>query len=258
MSRRSKNKTQDIYFTKDVDRAIVEYNSETDDGKRNQIFTDRIYQPLYKLAENVLNTFHFEYFDCGKEDVKQDVVCYLTSVLYKFDPTKNSKRYAEKKTSAFSFLSICAKNYLIYRNNKQYENWKQHISTDGHPTEYMDLVMNQTLQDRRSEDATSEDELTKILLTKWTKLKDTIKCRNEKQRKIVKRIDDLIHGRYPFKLRKSGKRQAIWISVADGITTGNDVQRFIHKRYCRKCLKSSNCDTDQPEVANDPQQLEGC
>ena len=63
MSKRSKNPSPVMYFTEAVDEAIVRYLAETNQEKRNQIFNNFIYHPFYKIAENILNTFKFSYFD---------------------------------------------------------------------------------------------------------------------------------------------------------------------------------------------------
>ena len=60
MPRKKKSK---IYFGSSAQEAIVEYNSTTDPVLRNKIYKERIQYPFEKLAENILNTFKFSYFD---------------------------------------------------------------------------------------------------------------------------------------------------------------------------------------------------
>ena len=62
MPRKRKNK---IYFSMDTERAIIEYNKTDDPLQRNKIYKESIQYPFEKLAENVLNTFKFSYFDVG-------------------------------------------------------------------------------------------------------------------------------------------------------------------------------------------------
>ena len=98
---RSKNKKQ--YFTQDTEDAIVEYNSSEDMIERNKLYNERISYPFDKLAENILNTFKFSYFQCSHEEVQKEVVSNLVSNIHK---------YKQGNGKAFSYFSIIAKNFL--------------------------------------------------------------------------------------------------------------------------------------------------
>jgi len=113
MPRPRKNK---MYFTQDTEDAIVAYNKSTSDRERNQLYKDRIQYPFEKLAENILNTFKFTYFDVPKEDVQCEVVAILIQKIHMFK---------EGKGKAFSYFSIVAKNYLILNNNSNYKRFKK-------------------------------------------------------------------------------------------------------------------------------------
>ena len=115
MPRKRKKKSK-IYFGMATQEAIVEYNNTTDPKLRNQIYRERIKYPFEKLAENVLNTFKFSYFDVPKEDVMQEVVSILIQKIH---------MYQEDKGRAFSYFSIVAKNYLILNNNSNYKRYKK-------------------------------------------------------------------------------------------------------------------------------------
>ena len=66
------------YFTKETEDYINKYNNSTDVTYRNKIFTDHIYLPFYKLAENIIHTFKFYYTDVDKiEDLKHELVSVL-------------------------------------------------------------------------------------------------------------------------------------------------------------------------------------
>ena len=113
MPRPRKNK---MYFTQDTEDAIVEYNKSENDRFKNQIYRDKIQYPFEKLAENILNTFKFSYFDVPKEDVQKEVVAVLIQKIHMFK---------EGKGKAFSYFSIVAKNYLILNNNSNYKRYKK-------------------------------------------------------------------------------------------------------------------------------------
>jgi len=113
MPRPRKNK---MYFTQETEDAIIAYNKSKSQKDKNQIYRDKIQYPFDKLAENVLNTFKFSYFDVPKEDVQKEVVAVLIQKIHMFK---------EGKGKAFSYFSIVAKNYLILNNNSNYKRYKK-------------------------------------------------------------------------------------------------------------------------------------
>tara|TARA_Y100000593_G_scaffold90770_1_gene177949 strand:+ start:322 stop:1053 length:732 start_codon:yes stop_codon:yes gene_type:complete len=118
-----KKKRGRVYFDMDVQNAIIEYNDTDDDKKRNNIYNEHIAYAFDKLAENIINTFKFTYFDYGFEDIKCEVVAFLVMNMHKYDHTKGSK--------AFSYFSVVAKNYLILHNNNNYKKMKSHDDIDS-------------------------------------------------------------------------------------------------------------------------------
>ena len=69
-----KKKKRKVYFGQEVQDAIVEYNASKKASKRNQIYGTRIHAAFDKLAENIINTFKFTYFDDPFQDVKHEVI----------------------------------------------------------------------------------------------------------------------------------------------------------------------------------------
>ena len=113
MPRKKKSKQ---YFTIDTEKAIIEYNKSDNTDERNKIYVEGIKYPFEKLAENILNTFKFSYFDVSKEDVQMEVISNLIEKIHMFQ---------EGKGKAFSYFSIVAKNYLILKNNGNYKRFKK-------------------------------------------------------------------------------------------------------------------------------------
>jgi len=108
-----------VYFGIEVQEAIIKYNSNPEDYTlRNKIYQEEIHKAFDKLAENIINTFKFTYFDDPFEDVKNEVVSFMVMNMHKYDHTKGSK--------AFSYFSVVAKNYLILHNNNNYKKYKTH------------------------------------------------------------------------------------------------------------------------------------
>ena len=107
------------YFTKETEEYIVKYNNSDDITYRNKIFTEHIYLPFYKLAENIIHTFKFYYTDVDQiEDLKHEIVSVLLEEkIDKFDPTNGAK--------AYSYFGTIVKRWLINYNNKNYKKLKQ-------------------------------------------------------------------------------------------------------------------------------------
>lgn len=107
-----------MYFTQETENAIVAYNKETNQEKRNQIYNQSIRYPFEKLVENVFNTFKFSYFETGPLEVQKETVAHLVANMHKFEAGKGK---------AFSYFSIIAKHYLIALNNSTYKRFNQHV-----------------------------------------------------------------------------------------------------------------------------------
>ena len=120
--KKKRKKKSKIYFGTPVHDAIVEYNHSDDIAFRHKIYTETIHPAFMKLAENIINTFKFSYFDYPFRDLQEEVVSNLVINMHKFDETRGSK--------AFSYFSIIAKNYLILNNNANYKKMKSHENVE--------------------------------------------------------------------------------------------------------------------------------
>lgn len=116
MPRKPKTPKNKMYFTLDTEEAIIAYNKSESQRERNQLYVDRIKYPFEKIAENVLNTYKFSYFDDGPSDVKREVVSQMISKIHMFQ---------EGKGKAFSYFTRMALNHLILLNNSNYKRYKQ-------------------------------------------------------------------------------------------------------------------------------------
>ena len=121
MPRKAKKGSPRYYFHQGTEDAIIRLNKETRAHMKERIYNEHIRTPFEKLAENIIHTFKFYYFDVPSEDVKHEVVSFLYMNIHKF---------TEGKGKAFSYFSIVAKNYLILHNNNNYKKMKQHDSED--------------------------------------------------------------------------------------------------------------------------------
>ena len=83
-----------VYFGLDVQDAIIRYNGSNDDSERNKIYQGEIHAAFDRLAENIINTFKFTYFDYGFNDIKHETVAFMVMNIHKYDHTKGSKAFS--------------------------------------------------------------------------------------------------------------------------------------------------------------------
>ena len=127
----ARKKSKANYFTKETEDYIVLYNTSEDQEYRNKIFTEHIYLPFYKLAENIIHTFKFYHTDVEQiEDLKHEIVSVLLEEkISKFDPTNGAK--------AYSYFGTIVKRWLINYTNKNYKKLKQVGSFDEMEESYL-------------------------------------------------------------------------------------------------------------------------
>ena len=111
-SKRGRKRKNKMYFTPVTEKAIIAYNKEKNQHKRNKVYSEFIHYPVWKLAQNIINRFKFPYMNGTTEDKQYEVIGFLLQKLGK---------YTEDKGRAFSYFSIVAKNYCIQTNNKAYK-----------------------------------------------------------------------------------------------------------------------------------------
>lgn len=151
-----------MYFTQDTEDAIIKYNNESNSDVREELYREKIEYPLQKLVENVFNRFGFTYFRTSPHEVQREALAHLVANLGKYDPNRVSKLSKKgKKSKAFSYFSVIAKNWFILLNNNNYKEFQTHIEiseergentvqlqhTDKHHTQTeTDEFMNLTIQ----------------------------------------------------------------------------------------------------------------
>jgi hypothetical protein len=127
-----RNKGKNNYFNENTETAIKLYNETEDPIVRARIFSDHIYFPFYKLAENIIHTFKFYYTDTDDvEDLKHKIVTLLLEEkISKFDPTRGTK--------AYSYFGTIVKRWLINYNNKNYKQLKRRGTLEEYEAESLE------------------------------------------------------------------------------------------------------------------------
>lgn len=151
----SKKRKKNVYFTKETEDAIVEYNNEDDPLIKQKIYRKKIEYPINKLVENIINRFKFPYFKEATENLQSDVVSFIIMNIHKYD---------QEKGRAFSYFSILVKNYLILGNNENYKFKKsQQIIDPANPDHSFDLVD----EDKHRKQQSDMPEFIYLLIKYW-------------------------------------------------------------------------------------------
>lgn len=150
-----KGKKRNIYFTKETENAIVEYNNETDPTIKQKIYRAKIEKPINKLVENIINRFKFPYFNDVTENLQADVVSFIIMNIHKYD---------QNKGKAFSYFSILVKNYLIQGNDENYKFRKiQQVIDPANPDHSFDLID----EDKHKKQNNDMPEFIDLLIQYW-------------------------------------------------------------------------------------------
>lgn len=198
MARKSNNNSN-FYFTEETEEYIKKYNLSQDYQYRDKIFTQHIYFPFYKLAENIIHTFKFHYTDVEDiEDLKHEIVAMIVEEkISRFDPDNGAK--------AYSYFGTIIKRWLINYTNKNYKKLKQVGSFDDIEETY----------ENPEEEVWNEHITLKTVLDIWVEkvyrdLEDMFV--KEEERKVADGILTLFKSRYDLDIFK---KKALYIYVRE-------------------------------------------
>tara|TARA_B100001778_G_scaffold207845_1_gene171856 strand:+ start:1098 stop:1820 length:723 start_codon:yes stop_codon:yes gene_type:complete len=206
MPRKAKKGSTRYYFTDSTEQAVIRHNKETRPHMRERIYNEHIRTPFEKLAENIIHTFKFYYFDVPSEDVKHEVVSFLYMNMHKF---------TEGKGKAFSYFSIVAKNYLILHNNNNYKRLKQHDSE-----EVTDYKRDPITEMRNTEWGSMQVEYLETLADYWKNNLTTV-FKRKKDLDVANSVIELIDMRHNI---ENFNKKALYILIRE--MTGSNTQHI--------------------------------
>ena len=234
MPRKAKKGSPRDYFNQDTENAIIRLNNETRPHMKERIYNEHIRTAFEKLAENIIHTFKFYYFDVPSEDVKHEVVSFLYMNIHKF---------TEGKGKAFSYFSIVAKNYLILHNNNNYKRMKQHDGED-----VMDYKRDPITELRSKEARTMKMEYIEQLAEYWRHNLSTV-FKRKKDLDVANAVVELIDMRENI---DNFNKKALYILIRE--MTGSNTQHITrvinvmkkhHDKLQRAYLSTGSVETKQ-------------
>jgi hypothetical protein len=108
------------YFHEGIEEAIHLYNKSESELERNRLFLI-IYPALAKISEVMYNKVKPTYMDGEIDEIMMDCTCFLSERLY---------RVKDGKGKAFSYMTVCARNYYIFHNTRAYTGVKKVLKLD--------------------------------------------------------------------------------------------------------------------------------
>jgi hypothetical protein len=219
VKKKKKKRPKNYYFHQGTEKAIIRYNNTDDSRLKNIIYNEHIRAAFDKLAENIIHTFKFYYFDVSSIEVKHEVVSFLVMNMHKFK---------EGKGKAFSYFSIVAKNYLILNNNKNYKMGKIHSEM-----KVLDYKRNITAERSDSEKSTDAELFINELHRFW----DTNLTNIFRRDKDIRVADSVLH---IFRIKQdieNFNKKALYILIRE--MTGSNTQHItriinVMKKYNKR------------------------
>ena len=222
MPRKAKKGSPRYYFHQGTEDAIIRHNKEERPHMRERIYNEHIRVPFEKLAENIIHTFKFYYFDVPSEDVKHEVVSFLVMNMHKFKAGKGK---------AFSYFSIVAKNYLILHNNNNYKKMKQHEKLD-----VLDFKRSLSSESSQVENAEANSEFTELMLDYWDNNLNNV-FKRKKDIRVADSVLELFRRRQNI---ENFNKKALYILIRE--MTGSNTQHItrvinVMKKYISEMQK---------------------
>ena len=123
--------TARIYFTRETEDAIINYNKSQDPIEREFLFRNYIHYSFDKLAENLVNSLKTYYVGDGLSEIKAEAITFMIERMHRYNPVCGR---------AFSFFTVITRNYLIITNRNNYKKLKTRESIDAIDAEYEPLI----------------------------------------------------------------------------------------------------------------------
>lgn len=126
MGRKKNPNSVSNYFNETVEEAIQLYNKAETQQERDRLFRV-IYPAIYKIAEVMYNKVKPTYMNGEMLDIMMDCTCFLSERMDKIKVGKGK---------AFSYFTVCARNYYIFHNMRAYSGVKKVLNFNVLPDDY--------------------------------------------------------------------------------------------------------------------------
>lgn len=120
--KKNKKKKKNYYFGMDVQNKIVEYQITDCPKKKEKIYEEFINPAFTELVHSLVSVYGFKASNEDIAHLKSDCVSFLYETIYKWSPDKKSK--------AFSYFNVVAKNWLTIQSRRLLKNLRRSAYID--------------------------------------------------------------------------------------------------------------------------------
>ena len=117
-----KKKKKNYYFGMDVQQKIVEYQQTSCVKEKEKIYKEYINPAFVQLVQSLVSVYGFKSFNEEILHLKSDCVTFLYETINKWSP--------EKKSKAFSYFNVVAKNWLTIQSRRLLKNQRRNACID--------------------------------------------------------------------------------------------------------------------------------
>ncbi len=159
---KKKKKRKNYYFTMEVQNKIVEYQNSTCQKDKSDLYEYHIYPAFRDLVQSLVSVYGFKSSNEDISHLKSDCVTFLFETIHKWSPDKKSK--------AFSYFNVVAKNWLTIQSRRLLKNQRRSAYIDD-------------------PHGLSHIEKTELFNREYVDADALMKEKNEKFEKLLKMID---------------------------------------------------------------------
>ena len=179
MGRKKNPDSLSNYFNESVEEAIQLYNKAETQEERDKLFRI-IYPAIYKIAEVMFNKVKPTYMEGEPLDIMMDCTSYLTERMF---------RIKAGKGKAFSYFTVCARNFYIFHNTRAYTGTKKTLKLDV-IDENWDIA---DIDEGRAEEMEMSAELLNSFADYLERNEELLSTKeSRKSRPVIKAVIDLI------------------------------------------------------------------
>lgn len=224
MSENDQKKSDKNYFGIETEIAIIEFQKEQSQEKKEAIFNNVIKPSFQKLIENIIFVYKFHSLD-DLDILKNDCMSHLFGVLHKFDENRKKK--------AFSYFNVIAKNWFIQQTKLNKKRLRLDVSIDRDSLAELECSeRNFVVQPREAEMIEAEFlELLKNNLEEWKK-----KFYKDSERKVVDAVSLILENPDSVSLYNK-KATYVYLRELTGLSTKQIAANLVKLRKKYEAFK---------------------
>ena len=127
MTKRTRKKKSNLYFTKVHEQAILDYCSTDCQQTKTYLYVTLLRPAFDEMVDKIVFTYKFTTLP-NIDQLREECKVWLMTILDKFDPSKGHK--------AFSYFSVITKNWFIHKVKKQQRKNQREVDYDAAPKKY--------------------------------------------------------------------------------------------------------------------------